>query len=133
MAQKRGFFKPPCVSVWIGSVEAHAAEEFNGAPLLIDEPLKSLSENILTGQAVLREDGIEAALGGVGLPATVKQGDEALSDLGNLVAMEADDGHALLIVEINRGVARLPVDALGDRLVHLDFDFAHGVGWVVFL
>ena len=119
--------------MWIGSVEAHAAEEFNGAALLIDEPLESLSENILTGQAVLRENGIQAAFGGVGLPATVKQSDEALADLGDFVTMKADDGHALLIVEINRGVTRLPVDALGDRLVHLNFDFAHGVGWVVFL
>ena len=92
----------------------------------MNEPVEGLGEDALTGDAVLREDGIQARLGGVGLPATIEQSDEAFADLSDLVSVEADDGDAFFCVEVNRGVSLAPVLALGDCGVHLGFDLAHG-------
>ena len=117
-----------------GSGERHAVLEFAGPAIGGDEPLSGFLEDALATVAEELEQGIEAALGGGGLPATVKQSDEVFADLCNLVAMEADDGDAL--VAVNRGVSRGPIAGGVGGLAHCGFDLAHdalerfgGGGW----
>ena len=113
--------KPPCGGGV--SVEAHPGEELNGSAFLADEPCESLLENTLAGDAVLRENGVKAALRGGSLPATIEQFNEALADLSDQVAMQADLSN--LTFKRNRCVGFAPVGTGGDGAVHLGFDLAH--------
>lgn len=114
-----------CATWGIGSVEAHPGEEGDGTASLAHEPIEVLSEDALTLEAEVREDRVKAALRGGGLPATVKEADEVFAHFGDLVAVEADDAHALFGVVVNRGVGFLPVSATGNGGGHFDFDLAH--------
>ena len=106
-----------------GSGERHAVLEFAGEPIGGDEPFAGFLEDSLATVAEELEQGIEAALGGGGLPATVKQSDEVFAHFGNLVAMEAD--HADALVAVNRGVSRGPIAGGVGGLAHCGFDLAH--------
>ena len=117
-----------------GSGERHAVLEFAGEAIGGDEPFAGFLEDALATVAEELEQGIEAALGGGGLPATIKQSDEVFADLSNLVAMEANDADAL--VAVNRGVSRGPIAGGVGGLAHCGFDLAHdalerfgGGGW----
>ena len=72
------------------SVEAHPGEEWDGSAFLAHKPVESLGKNALAGDAVLREDRVKAALSGCGLPATVEQLNESLTDASDQIAMQAD-------------------------------------------
>ena len=106
-----------------GSGERHAVLEFAGPAIGGDEPFEVLLKNALVAVAEELKQGIEAALSGGGLPATIKQSHEVFADLSDLVAMEADDADAL--VAVNRGVSRGPIAGGVGGLAHLGFDLAH--------
>ena len=80
--------------LWDWSVETHSREEGDRTALLLNEPVERLSKHALASVTEIGEDRVETALGGDSLPATVKQGDKTVTNLSNLVAMEADDGDA---------------------------------------
>ena len=90
------------------------------------KPIESFLKNTLAGDAVLRENSIQAGLSGGGLPATVEQFNEALADASDQVAVQANLGN--LTFERNGGVSLSPFCAVGDGAVHLGFNLAHGVG-----
>ena len=124
---RRGTKKSPPVcerEAWgCGSGEGDAVLKFAGPAVCGDEPFAGFLEDSLVAVAEELEQGIEAALSGGGLPATVKQSDEVFADLSDLVAMEADDADAL--VAVNRGVSRGPIAGGVGGLAHLGFDLAH--------
>ena len=70
----------------------------------------------------LSQQGVEAALRGVALVATVEEGHEIFADLSDLVAVQADDCDAFVVA--NGGVCFAEVGAGLDSGVHLDFDLA---------
>ena len=59
------------------------------ALVVSDEPLKLVLINTIgVGTAELVDDGIQARFGGVGLPTTIKDANESITDLSNLVAVQ---------------------------------------------
>ena len=107
------------------SAEDHARLE--GHSLAVDgyEPLPRLLEDALTRLTELREQSIEAGLGRVALPTTIKDGHEVIADFGDLVSMEADDHHVLFFIVVDGGVRGRPIATGSDGGVHLGFDLAH--------
>ena len=82
--------KPPCG----GGVSSEDHARLKGDSLTIDsnEPLVGFLEDSLAGLAELREQSIEAALGGDGLPATIEDLHIVVTDLSDQVAMEINAG-----------------------------------------
>ena len=115
------------VARWGGSPQAHGGEEGNGRRTLSgahgDEPLPVLLKNAVAGFAVLCQDSIKTGLGGVGLPPTIEQADEVVTDLSDQIAMESDLCHVVGVG--HHGVGALPVGAVGDGGVHESFDLTH--------
>jgi len=74
---------------------------------------------------MLKENSIETRFGSVSLPTPVKQADESITYLSNLVAMETNNRHTILFVKVNRSVARLPIQIVLNGVVHLLFDLTH--------
>ena len=105
------------------SVEAHPREEWDWSSLLAHEPVESFLKDPLSGDAVLSQDGVKAALGGGGLPATIEQFDEAFADAGDQVTVQTDLSD--LTFKRNGCVGFAPVGAGSDGAVHLGFDLAH--------
>lgn len=122
---------PRCVSGGRrGSGEGDAVLKFAGPAIGGDEPFEVTLEDALVAVAEELKQGIEAALGGGGLPATIEQSDEVFADFGDLVAVEAD--HADALMAVHRGVAGLPIAGGVGGGVHLSFDLAHldlGLVW----
>jgi hypothetical protein len=71
------------------------------------------------------KNSIQTGFGGIGLPTTIKQPDESITDFGNFVAVQEHKTHTVDVSDF--GVARLPIDAFGDGSIHLGFDLTHGV------
>lgn len=89
----------------------------------------TLEDAIREGVAELVDDGIQAGLGGVALPAPIEDGHEVIANLSDQVAMQADLRNAVLGGHAGVGVG--PVLASGDGGVHLRFDLTHVVVWFV--
>ena len=115
------------VARWGGSPQAHGGEEGNGGRTLSgahgDEPGPVLLKNAVAGFAVLCQDGIQTGLGSVGLPPTIEQADEIVTDLSDQIAMESDLCHVIGVG--HAGIGAAPVLAVGDGGVHLGFDLTH--------
>ena len=74
---------------------------------------------------MLKENSIKARFRGDSLPTAIKQSDESITNLSNLVAMEEHCGDVRYLVKSNSGVARLPVLVIRNGSVHLLFDLTH--------
>ena len=93
--------------------------------MLIHKPVEVLLEDTLTRATVSAENSIQARLGGVGLPTSIHQHDEVITNLCNLVTMKEHMGDT--IVSDNHSVSRLPIGASSDSGIHLAFDLTHEV------
>ena len=115
-----------------GLPQAHRIPEGNGRQTLnsvhSNEPLKLLLKDTIATLTVSSENSIQARLGGVGLPTAIKQADETITNLGNLVAVEQYLTHAIFVN--HSSVGRLPISASRDSGIHLGFDLTHGLGLV---
>ena len=90
-----------------------------------NEPIEVLGKHSIAQITMLRENSIEARFRGVGLPTAVKEADESVTNLSNLVAVKTNDREVFFFVKVNRSVARLPVSVVADGVVHLLFDLTH--------
>ena len=86
------------------SAEDHARLKGDSLTVDVDKPLECLLEDSLAGVAELREQSIEAALSGGGLPATIEDLHIVLTDLSDQVAVQIDAGCA--DDSLNAGVSR---------------------------
>jgi hypothetical protein len=114
--------------------EAHGIEEGNGRQTLhsvhLNEPLKVLLEYTIATLTVRLENSIQARLGGVGLPTAIKQADETITNLGNLVTVKEYTGDGIALLKLYPSVGRLPIATVSDGGIHLGFDLTHGLGLV---
>ena len=111
--------------------QAHGGEERNhrefGSPLRTKEPSPVLLEYTFTRQSVALKNSIQAGLGSVRLKPTVKEANEVVTYLCNLIAVKVYPGNAIALLILYAGVVTLPINFGGDGSVHLAFDFAHGL------
>jgi hypothetical protein len=63
----------------------------------MNEPLKVLLEYTFTLNPVNLKNSIQAGLGGIRLPTAIKQSDETITNLGNLVAVKSNNCHAIFV------------------------------------
>jgi len=96
-----------------------------------NEPLKVLLKHTLTSDSMLGHDSIQARLGGVRLPTTIKQFDAVVINFGNQIAMQVDIRNAVNIQHLS--VIEFPISAVGDSGIHESFDLTHErkVKWFV--
>lgn len=111
------------------SSEAHGREERNDGNTLgsvhRNEPIEVLLKYTVTRFAVLFQNSIEARFGGIGLPTAIKEADEVITDLGNLVTVKANNREVIFLVKGDRSVTRLPVGVVSDGGVHCLLDLTH--------
>ena len=69
------------------------------------------------------DDSVETGFGGVRLPTAVKDTNELVTDLSNLVAVKVHSGHTFVVV--NSGVAHVPIGVVLDGSVHEHFNLTH--------
>ena len=93
---------------------------------LVNEPIEVPLEYTFALDSVLRKNSIQAGLGGVSLPTTIKDLHEVITYNSNSVAMETNNRLVSFRIESNRSVTRLPVAILRDRGIHFTFDLTHG-------
>jgi hypothetical protein len=93
---------------------------------LVDEPLKVLLEYTLTPNPVNLKNSVQAGLGGIRLPTAIKQSDETITNLGNLVAVKEYICHAIFVSD--GSIAAAEVATVGDGSVHQGFNLTHLVG-----
>lgn len=122
---REGASAPPGVTL----CQPHTRTEFGGDELATipqaAEPLKLFLEHTLSRDAMLRQQGIQTGLGGVGLPSSIVKFDEVSTNLSDQVAMETDLGDAVNVGHV--GVAVVPVATIGDGGIHLGFNLTHDV------
>ena len=76
---------------------------------------------------MLGENSIETRFGGYSLPTAIKEANEVITNLSNLVAVKTNDGDVFFFVEVYGSVTRLPVAVVADGGIHLGFDLTHGL------
>lgn len=104
------------------SVKAHSREERNGRTLKVDEPLKVLLKDTFI-TTMHGKNSIQARLGSVGLPSTVKQFDPSFTNPSDQVTVQK---HIRNVgARDNLGVILFPITTLSDRLIHETFDLTH--------
>ena len=112
--------------------QPHTRTEFGGDELAAipqaAEPLKLFLEHTLASDAMLRQQGIQSGLGGVGLPSSIVKFDEVSTNLSDQVTMETDLGDSINVGHV--GVSTVPVATVNDGGVHLGFNLTHGVVWL---
>ena len=69
------------------------------------------------------DDSVETGFGGVRLPTAVKDTNELVTDLSNLVAVKVHSGHTFVVV--NSGVTHVPIGVVLDGSVHEHFNLTH--------
>ena len=79
----------------------------------------AISESV----AELVDDCIQSRLSGVGLPSTIKDLNEVITQCADVVAVQINICHVVAVN--NFSVTRAPVFAVGDGAVHLLFDLTH--------
>ena len=108
------------------STKSHGGEERNGRHSLdsvdTNEPFKLLLKYTFTVHSMLLKNSIQARLSGDRLPTTIKEADEVITHISNVVAMEKHLGDVSLRIIGNRSVARLPILVIRNGGVHLLFD-----------
>ena len=117
-----------------GLPQAHGTPEGNGRQTLnsvhLNKPLKVLLKDTIATLTVSSENSIQARLGGVGLPTAIKQADETITNLGNLVTVKEYTGDVIALLKLYPSVGRLPIATVSDGGIHLGFDLTHGLGLV---
>ena len=112
--------------------ETHGIEERNDTQTLhsvhLNEPLKVLLEYTIATLTVRLENSIQARFGGGRLPTAIKQANESITNLGNLVAMEQYNSDIACLY--NSGISRAKLFASGDGGIHQGFNLTHGLGLV---
>jgi hypothetical protein len=93
---------------------------------LVNEPLKVPLEYTLTPNPVDLKNSVQAGFGGIRLPTAIKQSDETITNLGNLVAVKSNNCHAIFVSD--GSIAAAEVATVGDGSVHQGFDLTHLVG-----
>ena len=93
---------------------------------LMNEPIPVALEYTFTLDSVLLENSIQAGLGGVRLPTTIKDLHEVLTNGGDVVTVQKHFGLLSFRVKGHRSVARAPVAGITNGGVHLLFDLTHG-------
>jgi hypothetical protein len=91
----------------------------------MEEPLEILLEDAIEATPESVKNSVQSGLYSVGLTTAIKQGDEVLTDFGNLVAVKVHTGQAF-VHDGNLGVVTLPALAVTNSVDHLSFDFTHG-------
>ena len=71
-----------------------------------------LKDAICEGIAELVDDSIQARLGGVGLPTTIKHTHEVITNLSDLVVVQIHSRHAVVV--LNTSVSRTPISVVLD-------------------
>jgi hypothetical protein len=113
--------------------EAHGIEERNDTQTLhsvhLNEPLKVLLEYTIATLTVRLENSIQARLGGGRLPTAIKQANESITNLGNLVTVEQYNSDIACLY--NSGISRAKLFASGDGGIHQGFNLTqNGLGLV---
>ena len=98
---------------------------------LMNEPLKVPLEYTLTPNPVLLKNSIQAGLGGIRLPTTIKQSDETITNLCNLVAVKIYTGDAIALLILYTSVVHCPILTISDGSVHQGFNLTHWWGCLV--
>ena len=94
------------------------------ALVVSDEPLKLVLINTIgVCTTELLDDGIQARFGGVGLPTTIKDANESITNLSNLVTVQVHSRHTVVVR--NLGVAHTPVSVVLDGDVHQFLNLTH--------
>ena len=83
-----------------------------------------LKDTISEGIAELVDDSIQARFCGVGLPTTIKDANEIITNLSNLVAVQVHSRHTVVVG--NLSVAHTPVSVVLDGDVHQTLNLTHG-------
>ena len=99
-------------------------EEFS-AIVETNEPLIVLLEYTFASNSALAEDSIQARLGGIGLPTTIKDADVILTHVCNVVAVQIHFRLVSVSIKLYTSVGRLPVSVVADSGIHLGFDLTH--------
>ena len=93
---------------------------------LVNEPLKVPLEYTLTPNPVDLKNSVQAGFGGIRLPTAIKQSDETITNLSNLVAVKSNNCHAIFVS--NGSIATAEVATIGDGSIHQGFNLTHLVG-----
>ena len=111
------------------STKSHGGEERNGRHSLdsvdTNEPFKLLLKYTFAVHSMLTKNSIQTRLSGIGLPTTIKETEEVVTHISNMIAMEKHLRDVSLRIKGNRSVARLPVLVIRNGGVHLLFDLTH--------
>ena len=96
-----------------------------GHVVVTNEPAEILLKDAISEPiAEFIDQRIQSRFGGIGLPTTVKDLNESITNLCNLVAVEIHMRDTIVITN-NTGVCRLPGLAVSNGIVHLLFDLTH--------
>ena len=92
----------------------------------MNEPIPVLLEYTFTLNPVNLKNSVQAGLGGIRLPTAIKQSDEIITNLSNLVAVKSNNCHAIFVSD--GSIAAAEVATVGDGSIHQGFDLTHLVG-----
>ena len=92
---------------------------------LVNEPIPVALEYTFATDSVVVKNSVQAGLGSIRLPTTVKDLNEVITNGGDVVAVQEHFRLTSFGVKGNLSVARLPVDGVTNGSVHLAFDLAH--------
>ena len=113
------------------STKSHARTKGNGeefsAIVEANEPFKLVLKHTFTRNSMLGHDSIQARLGGVRLPTTIKQTDVVVTNLSNLVTVKVYSRLVSFRIVAHLSVRTFPVAVVSDGSVHLLFDLSHVV------
>ena len=100
--------------------------EFTCDVVVTNEPLKFVLVYTI-GHAITEaiDERIQTRFGGVGLPSTVKDLEELITDSSNVVAMEKHFGLSTFLTVRDTGVGILPINVVMNSVAHLLFDLTH--------
>ena len=93
---------------------------------LMNEPLKVFLKYTFALDCMSLKNSIQTGFGGSRLPTTIKQGDEIITNFGNLVAVKEYICHAIFVSD--GSIAAAEVVTVGDSSVHLGFNLTHRSG-----
>jgi len=74
---------------------------------------------------MLLKNSIQTGFGGFGLIATIKEANETVTNLSDLMTVKVDAGDAIALLILYAGVVHCPILTIGDGSVHQAFDLTH--------
>ena len=125
LTQKKGVVNPLSYIQLLSGKDV-TVDEISGHIVVTNVPVKILlKDTISAGITEGIDERIEARLGSVGLPTTIKDLKEVITHSGNVVAVQVYFAGVILLDELYTGVRRLPVDRVVNCCDHLCFDLTH--------